>query len=76
MMEYIREDSAGTGGAVRIHDEDGMAIKTSVVPAAEGPSTHERAEKLKVEELENSDASATCNTGLAGMWEIASGEIQ
>ena len=25
MMEYIREDSAGTG-AVRIHDEDGMAI--------------------------------------------------
>jgi hypothetical protein len=70
-MEYIRADSAGTGG-LRIHDEDGMAIDTltSVVLSAEGLSAHERTEKLTVEELEDSDASRTCSTSLPEMREI------
>jgi hypothetical protein len=54
-----------------MHDEDGMPTKTSVVPSAEGPSTHERTEKLTVlGELEDPGASAVCNTGLAEMREI------
>jgi hypothetical protein len=70
MMEYIRGDSIGTG-AVRTHDEDAMSTKTSVVPPAEGPSSHERTEKITAEEFGDPGASATCNTGLAEMREIA-----
>jgi hypothetical protein len=51
MMEYIREDSTGTG-AVRIHDEDGMSNRTSVVSSAEGPSFQEQKERPTIEELE------------------------
>jgi hypothetical protein len=72
MFAFMSKDQT----AVRIHDEDGMSTNTSVLPSAEGPSTHERTKKLTAEELEDSDASVTCNTGLAEMRERDSTEIQ
>jgi hypothetical protein len=73
MMAYMKKDTTGTG-APRIRYPDETSNKTSVVSSAEEPSV--QADKLTVDELENSETVATCNTNLAETREMVSRYIK
>jgi hypothetical protein len=75
MLAYMKKDTTGTGPP-GIRDSDEMSNKTSVVSSAEEPSVQEAADALTVDELENSETVATCNTDLTETREVVSRHIK
>jgi hypothetical protein len=61
------EPARGTG---RLPGEDEMSNKTSVVPPAEGPSTHGHKDKLAEEESANPESTTTYNPNIAEAREV------